>query len=122
MDDIKVMPKPDWVSWDDIHELLMAAHKRNIEKGMTMNTTTMSGEDLKKHLGEEGRCFVAFCGDQLVGTTSVAISIGKKWYDKGKVVSRARPRIQTSPCLRYFYLILAFMDSTINLELYFKIF
>ena len=36
MDDIKVMPKPDWVSWDDIHELLMAAHKRNIEKGMTM--------------------------------------------------------------------------------------
>ena len=88
MDDIKVMPKPDWVSWDDIHELLMAAHKRNIEKGMTMNTTTMSGEDLKKHLGEEGRCFVAFCGDQLVGTTSVAISIGKKWYDKGKVVSK----------------------------------
>ena len=88
MDDIKVMPKPDWVSWDDIHELLMAAHKRNIEKGMTMNTTTMSGEDLKKHLGEEGRCFVAFCGDQLVGTTSVAISIGKKWYDKGKIVSK----------------------------------
>lgn len=88
MEEIKVMPKPDWVSWDDIHKLLMAAHKRNIEKGMTMNTTTMSGEDLKKHLGEGGRCFVAFCGDQLVGTTSVAISIGKKWYDKGKIVSK----------------------------------
>lgn len=88
MEEIKVMPKPEWVPWDDIHELLMVAHKRNIEKGMTMNTTTMSGEDLKKHLGEEGRCFVAFCGDQLVGTTSVAISIGKKWYDKGKIVSK----------------------------------
>ena len=88
MEEIKVMPKPDWVSWDDIHELLMAAHKRNIEKGMTMNTTTMSGEDLKKHLGEEGRCFVAFCGDKLVGTTSVSISVGKKWFDKNKIVSK----------------------------------
>lgn len=88
MEEIKVMPKPDWVSWDDIHKLLMAAHKRNIEKGMTMNTTTMSGEDLKKHLGDEGRCFVAFCGDQLVGTTSVSISVGKKWFDKGKIVSK----------------------------------
>lgn len=88
MEEIKVMPKPDWVSWDDIHELLMAAHKRNIKKGMTMNTATMSGEDLKKHLGEEGRCFVAFCGDQLVGTTSVRISVGKQWYDRGKIISK----------------------------------
>ena len=88
MEEIKVMPKPEWVSWGAIHELLLAAHKKNIEKGITMNTTTMSGEDLKKHLGEKGRCFVAFCGDQLVGTTSVSISIGKKWYDKGKIVSK----------------------------------
>lgn len=88
MEEIKVMPKPEWVSWDDIRDLLVTAHKRNIEKGMTMNTTTMSGEDLKKHLGEEGRCFVAFCGDQLVGTTSVCISKGKKWFDKGKTISK----------------------------------
>lgn len=88
MEGIKVMPKPEWVSWDDIRELLLAAHKKNIEKGMTMNTATMSGEDLKKHLGEEGRCFVAFCGDQLVGTTSVRISVGKQWYDNGKIVSK----------------------------------
>lgn len=88
MEEIKVMPKPEWVSWDDIHELLLAAHKKNIEKGITMNTTTMSGEDLKKHLGEEGRCFVAFCGDQLVGTTSVSISLGERWYDKGKIISK----------------------------------
>ena len=88
MEEIKVMEKPDWVSWDDIHELLLAAHKKNIEKGVVMNTTTMSGEQLKKHIGENGRCFVALCGDKLIGTTSVRISIGKKWYDKGKIVSK----------------------------------
>lgn len=88
MNEIKVMAKPDWVSWEDIHNLLIEAHKKNIEKGITMNTTTMSGEEIKKHIGEEGRCFVAFCGDQLIGTTSARITIGKKWYDKGKIVSK----------------------------------
>lgn len=88
MNEIKVMAKPDWVSWDDIHELLQMAHKKNIEKGITMNTTTMSGEEIKKYIGEEGRCFVAFCGDQLIGTTSTRITIGRKWYDKGKIVSK----------------------------------
>lgn len=88
MEEIKVMPKPEWVSWDDIHNLLIEAHKKNIEKGITMNTTTMSGEEIKKYIGEEGRCFVAFCGDQLIGTTSARITIGEKWYDKGKIVSK----------------------------------
>ncbi|MBO4827662.1 MAG: hypothetical protein J5506_10620 [Prevotella sp.] len=88
MDEIKVMQKPDWVSWDDIHELILTAHKKNIEKGVVMNTTTMSGEELKNYIGENGRCFVAFCGDTLVGTTSVRIATGKRWYDKDKTVAK----------------------------------
>lgn len=88
MEEIKVMEKPEWVSWDDIRNLLNEAHKKNIEKGITMNTTTMSGEEIKKYIGEEGRCFVAFCGNQLIGTTSARITIGRKWYDKGKIVSK----------------------------------
>lgn len=88
MNEIKVMAKPDWVSWDDIRNLLIEAHKKNIEKGITMNTTTMSGEEIKKYIGEEGRCFVAFCGDQLIGTTSARIMFGEKWYDMGKIISK----------------------------------
>lgn len=82
------MPKPDWVSWDEIHELLLSAHKKNIEKGLIMNTVTFSGEEIKKYLGKDGRCYVAFCGDKLVGTTSVRIAMGKRWYDKGKKVAK----------------------------------
>lgn len=87
MDDIVVMPKPDWVSWDDIHELLLAAHKKNIEKGIVMNYAQMPGEDIRKKLGEEGMCWVAMCGDKLVGTTSVTFFQGKSWWNKGEKVA-----------------------------------
>ena len=88
MEEIKVMVKPDWVSWDDIHELLLSAHKKNIEKGVVMNTTTMSGAELKEYIGDQGRCFVALCGDKLVGTTSVKIGFGNRWFDKGKKIAK----------------------------------
>jgi hypothetical protein len=88
MDEIRVMQKPDWVSWDDIHELMLAAHKKNIEKGIVMNSVTRTGEGIERYIGENGRCFVALCGDKLVGTTSVKIAVGKRWYDKGKTVAK----------------------------------
>lgn len=88
MDEIRVMVKPDWVSWDDIHELLLAAHKKNIEKGIVMNSVTRNGEGIKRYIGENGRCFVALCGDKLIGTTSVKIMVGKRWYDKGLTVAK----------------------------------
>lgn len=88
MDEIKVMEKPEWVSWDDIHELILAAHKKNIAKGIVMQTTSLSGEEISKYLGEEGKCFVAFCDNKLIGTTSVRISQGHRWYDRGKKVAK----------------------------------
>ncbi len=87
MEDIKVMPKPDWVSYDDIHELLAAAHKKNYEKGIVLRFSQMSGDEIKKYLGEESECWVAMCGDKLVGTTSVKFFKGKSWWNKGKKVA-----------------------------------
>jgi hypothetical protein len=87
MEDIKVMPKPDWVSFDDIHELLAAAHKRNYEKGIVLAYSQMTGEQIKEKLGDEGQCWVAMDGDKLVGTTSVTFFQGKKWWDRGKKVA-----------------------------------
>ena len=82
------MEKPQWVSWDDIHKLLLAAHKKIIEKGVVMQTTTMTADDIEKHLGKDGKCFVVFCGESLVGTTSVRISKGNRWYDKDMIVAK----------------------------------
>ncbi len=89
MDEIRVMEKPEWISWDDIHELLFAAHKKNIAKGFTMTSALASGEELQKKLGDKGKCFVAFCGDKLVGTTSVSFFTGHSWYNKGKLVAHS---------------------------------
>ena len=87
MEDIKVMPKPDWVSYDDIHELLVAAHKKNYEKGIVLAYSQMTGDQIKEMLGEEGECWVAMSGDKVIGTTSVTFFQGKKWWNKGKKVA-----------------------------------
>ena len=87
MEDIKVMPKPDWVSYDDIHELLAAAHKKNYEKGIVLSYSLMTGDQIKEKLGNEGQCWVAMDGDKLVGTTSVTFFQGKNWWNKGKKVA-----------------------------------
>ena len=77
MEKIVVMPKPDWISWDDIHQLLLSAHKKNIDKGIVMGTSQLSGLELEKRVGELGRCFVALADDTLVGTTSVGFFKGR---------------------------------------------
>ena len=87
MEEIKVMPKPDWVSYDDIHELLEKAHQKNYKKGIVLLYSKMTGEEIKKKLGDEGQCWVAMDGEKLVGTTSVVFFQGKNWWNKGKKVA-----------------------------------
>lgn len=87
MEEIKIIQKPDSVSWDDIHNLLLEAHKKNIEKGIVLQYAQMSGDEIQKKLGDEGRCWVAMDGDKIVGTTSVTFFTGKGWWNKGKKVA-----------------------------------
>ena len=89
MEKIVVMPKPDWISWEDIHQLLLSAHKKNIDKGIVMGTSQLSGPELEKRVGEVGRCFVALADDILVGTTSVGFFKGRSWYDKNQLVAHS---------------------------------
>lgn len=84
MEELRFVEKPDSISWDDIHNLLMEAHKRNFEKGIVLQYALMQGDEIKNLLGEEGRCWVAMDGNKLVGTTSVTFFIGKDWWNKGK--------------------------------------
>ena len=84
MDNIQIIEKPGWISWDDIHMLLLEAHQNNRQNGIVQKYTLMPGEIIKKKLGKEGRCWVAMDGDKLVGTTSVTFFIGKKWWNRNK--------------------------------------
>lgn len=79
---VQIVEKPDWVTWDDIHTLLMKAHRQNMAHGMTMRTATLSGVELEKWLGN-GQCYVALAdNEKLVGTGSVKIKATRLWFTK----------------------------------------
>ncbi len=69
-------------SFDDVHDLLWNANENNRKAGFMLNTSGMSGEALAKRIGD-GRCFVAYDGDKLVGTGSVREKTGRYWYHSG---------------------------------------
>lgn len=87
MEEITIKQKPDEISWDDIHNLLVEAHKKNVKKGIVLRYAQMTGDEIEKLLGKEGCCWVAMDGSKLVGTTSVTFFNGKSWWNKNKKVA-----------------------------------
>ena len=85
MEEIKIVEKPDALSYDEIHDLLYAAHAVNRERGFVMRTSLLSGEELEKRIGRDGKCWVAFDGDKPVGTLSIRIVNRNAWYAKGRI-------------------------------------
>lgn len=82
--EIQVMEKPDWVSWDEIHEVLWKAHEKNREKGVIMSYPSLSGEEIKNKIGDNGKLFVAVEGKKVVGTLALIKKVGKQWYNTGQ--------------------------------------
>ncbi|MBR1541231.1 MAG: GNAT family N-acetyltransferase [Bacteroidaceae bacterium] len=82
MSEIRIMKKPDWVSWDNVQECQRKAHEVNRKKGVDMNCSHLTGEQLKKDVGD-GICFVALDGKTVVGTCSYKNSSIKRWWCKG---------------------------------------
>lgn len=80
---IQVIEKPDWVSWDDIHDVLWEAHIPNREKGIIMRNPSLPGEEIKNKIGSNGLFYLAIDGKKVVGTLAIIIKTGKQWYSKG---------------------------------------
>lgn len=81
---IQVIEKPDYISWEEIHNVLWLAHEKNREKGMVMRYPSLTGEELEKKIGKNGQTFVALDGDVVVGTCSYKLVQRNNWYTKGK--------------------------------------
>lgn len=81
---ISVIEKPEWISYDDIADLLHEAHKRNVEKGMLYSASHQSGEEIQKLLHENGMFYVALTDDnQLAGVSALELfPQSNKWYGK----------------------------------------
>ena len=83
---IQIIEKPDWVSWDDIHDVLWKAHAKNREKGIIMPNPGFPGDIIRKMVVEDhhGQMYVALVDGKLVGTAAIYIRETNQWYWRGK--------------------------------------
>lgn len=81
---LQIVEKPDWVSWEEIHDVLWKAHENNREKGIIMAYPSLSGEEIKNKIGDNGKMFLAIDGKKVVGTLALVEKTGKRWYNTGR--------------------------------------
>lgn len=78
---IKILPKPESVSWDDIHEVIWQSHEENRRNGVVMRYPSLPGDEIRKRVGEEGTMLVAMTEDgKLVGTGAVYPKEASLWF------------------------------------------
>jgi GNAT superfamily N-acetyltransferase len=80
---IQIIEKPDWVSWDDIHDVVWLAHAQNREKGIVMRNPSLQGEEIRQRIEGKGKMYVALDGNKLVGTAACSIKKIPLWCGKG---------------------------------------
>lgn len=80
---IKIAEKPDWVTWEEIHQVLWKAHEQNRQKGIVMQLPTLSAAELQKYL-DGGKIFLAIDDKKVIGTIALIVKQGKQWYNKGR--------------------------------------
>ncbi len=81
---IVIVEKPDWVTWEEIHQILWKAHEQNRQKGMFMVLSAKSAEELQKYIEGRGKMFVALDGQRVIGTLAIIVKEGHRWFNNGQ--------------------------------------
>ncbi len=82
-DGIQILEKPEWVTWDEIHEVLIHSHSENRSKGIIMRKPSLPGDEIRREIGEDGIMLVAFYDNKLVGTAGLLKKECKSWFHNG---------------------------------------
>ena len=85
MKEFTIKLKPENITFDDIHKVIEDAHSVNKDKGFTMRTASLTGNELKERIGKDGFCLVALDGEKLVGTLSIRFVKRNNWYANGVI-------------------------------------
>lgn len=83
-DTLSIIEKPDWVSWEDIRQCLIASHTNNRRDGINMGHYQWPAERIKEFVGDKGVMFVALDERKLVGTAAIIERDGHSWYAPGR--------------------------------------
>ena len=81
---VQVIEKPEWVSWDEIHEVIWKAHEANRQQGINMRFPSLPGEEIRKRVEGNGKMFVALDGKKVVGTAAIRTKKMDLWCGKGE--------------------------------------
>jgi ribosomal protein S18 acetylase RimI-like enzyme len=81
---VQVVEKPDWVTWDDIHEVIWKAHESNRLQGINMKFPALPGEEIRKRVECNGKMYVALDGNKVVGTAAIRTKKASLWCGKGE--------------------------------------
>lgn len=81
--DIQIVEKPDWVSWDEIHDVLWAAHAENRNNGVVMRYPSLTGEEIRQKVEGNGKMLCAFVDGKLVGTAAIITKKAYFWCGHG---------------------------------------
>lgn len=83
IDDIQILEKPEWVSWDDIHQVIWDSHAENRRKGIVMRYPSLKGAEIREKIGPQGIMLVALTVEnKLVGTTAFFPKTVRFWFGK----------------------------------------
>lgn len=81
---IEIIEKPDWVSWDEIRDVLWRAHALNRKKGIKMAFPNFTSERIKEMIEGHGKLYIAIVDDKLVGTGAIIKKEKSLWCGTGK--------------------------------------
>lgn len=85
MEEIRVMEKPDWISWNEVQQCIHDAQLTNKKKGFDMGFGNKTGEQLQKAVGEKGYCFVVLNeNNKVIATMTLKVSNICFWWYKGE--------------------------------------
>ncbi len=80
---IRVVFKPDSISWDELAKCQQLAHVSNKAHGVNMQCADYSGEDLKKSIKNGFTLVAQDEAGNLVGMLSVEYNTVNRWWHKG---------------------------------------
>ncbi len=81
---IRIIPKPESVSWQEVKDCLVVAHEINQTKGINMSHFQWPSDQIGEYVESSGVMFLAMDGDRVVGTLGIKERIGNYWFVKGK--------------------------------------
>lgn len=83
--EIKIIEKPESLSWDAIHECLWNSHALNRANGVVMKFPSLPGEEIKKRIEKgRGKMFVAMIDGNIAGVAGYQIKKCNTWYCAGE--------------------------------------